>query len=231
MTAQTLTLQMTAPAAARVGDVTGLRARIAPLIAGLDETVPLAGPRDRRLIRAPFTGEAIGSVPVCTAEDVALAAERARHAQHAWAETPLAHRRAIFLRYHDLVLDHQEQLLDLVQIEGGKARRHAVEEIYDVAINARYYAYHAAGFLRPRRRQTPLPILTQAWEYRHPVGRGRHHRAVELPADHGRVGRHPGAVGRQRGAAEARRDHPLHRALRGAAPAGGRPAGLISSRC
>ena len=92
------------------------------------------------------------------------------HAQHAWAETPLSHRRAIFLRYHDLVLDHQEQLLDLVQIEGGKARRHAVEEIYDVAINARYYAYHAAGFLRPRRRQTPLPILTQAWEYRHPVG-------------------------------------------------------------
>ena len=81
-----------------------------------------------------------------------------------------SHRRAIFLRYHDLVLDHQEQLLDLVQIEGGKARRHAVEEIYDVAINARYYAYHAAGFLRPRRRQTPLPILTQAWEYRHPVG-------------------------------------------------------------
>ena len=43
MTAQTLTLQMTAPAAARVGDVTGLRARVAPLIAGLDETVPLAG--------------------------------------------------------------------------------------------------------------------------------------------------------------------------------------------
>ena len=99
-----------------------------------------------------------------------LAAERARHAQHAWAETPLAQRRAIFLRYHDLVLDHQEQLLDLVQIEGGKARRHAIEEIYDVAINARYYAYHAAGFLRTRRRQTPLPILTQAWEYRHPVG-------------------------------------------------------------
>jgi succinate-semialdehyde dehydrogenase / glutarate-semialdehyde dehydrogenase len=170
MTAQTLTPTLTALAAARVGDVTGLRARIAPLIAGLDETVPLAGPRDRRLIRAPFTGEAIGSVPVCTAEDVALAAERARHAQHAWAETPLAHRRAIFLRYHDLILDHQEQLLDLVQIEGGKARRHAVEEIYDVAINALYYAYHAAGFLRPRRRQTPLPILTQAWEYRHPVG-------------------------------------------------------------
>ena len=52
------------------------------------------------------------------------------------------------------------------------ARRggNAVEEVYDVAINARYYAYHAASFLRTRQRQTPLPILTQAWEYRHPVG-------------------------------------------------------------
>ena len=170
MTAQALTVQMTALAAARVGDVTGLRARVAPLIAGLDETVPLAGPRDRRLIRAPFTGEAIGSVPSCTAEDVALAVVRARHAQHTWAATPLAVRSGIFLRYHDLILDHQEQLLDLVQIEGGKARRNAVEEVYDVAINARYYAYHAAGFLRPRRRQTALPILDHAWEYRHPVG-------------------------------------------------------------
>ena len=83
MTVQTLDIAHDAPAAARIGDVTGLRARIAPLIAGLDETVPLAGPRDRRLVRAPFTGEAIGSVPVCTAEDVALAAERARAAQQA----------------------------------------------------------------------------------------------------------------------------------------------------
>ena len=167
MTVQTLAPRM---AAARIGDGTGLRARIAPLIAGLDETVPLAGPRDRNSIRAPFTGEAIGSVPICTAEDVMLAAERARHAQHAWVETTLAQRRAIFLRYHDLILDHQEQLLDLVQIEGGKARRNAIEEVYDVALNARYYAHHAASFLHPRRRQTPLPILTQAWEYRHPVG-------------------------------------------------------------
>ena len=168
MTVQTLAPHM---AAARIGDVTGLRARIAPLIAGLDELVPQAGgARERSIVRAPFTGEAIGSVQACTAEDVALAVERARASQHAWAETSLEYRRAIFFRYHDLVLDQQEQLLDLVQIEGGKARRHAVEEIYDVAINARYYAYHAAGFLHPRRRQHPLPILTQVWEYRRPVG-------------------------------------------------------------
>ena len=147
-----------------------MRARIAPLIAGLDGTVTLAGARDRSVVRAPFSGEAIGSVPACTADDVALAAERAHVAQRAWAETPLARRRTIFLRYHDLLLDRQEEWLDLVQIEGGKARRHAVEELFDVAILARYYAHHAAEYLRPRRRPVPLPILMQAWEYRHPVG-------------------------------------------------------------
>lgn len=168
---QPQSLQITVQKVQRTDNAAGLRARIAPLIAGLDARVPQAGgARERSIVRAPFTGEAIGSTPACTAADVALAAERARAAQPAWAGTPLADRRAIFLRYHDLVLDRQEELLDLVQIEGGKARRSAVEEIYDVAVNARYYAYHAAGFLRPRRRQTPLPILTQAWEYRHPVG-------------------------------------------------------------
>jgi len=170
MTAQTGAIQTPVREAAPLNAASNLRARIAPLIAGLAETVPLAGPRDRTLVHAPFTGEIIGSIPSCAAEDVALAAERARVAQRTWAGRPLAERRAIFLRYHDAVLDHQEQLLDLIQIEGGKARRNAVEEVFDVAINARYYAYHAAAYLRPRRRQTSLPVLQQAWEYRQPVG-------------------------------------------------------------
>ena len=29
---------------------------------------------------------------------------------------------------------------------------------------------HVAAYLRPRRRPVPLPVLMQAWEYRHPVG-------------------------------------------------------------
>jgi len=166
---ETLPARGQTQAVARVAG--GLRGRIAPLIAGLDALVPQAGgARERSIVRAPFTGEAVGSTPACIAEDVALAAERARAAQAAWADTSPAYRRAIFLRYHDLVLDRQEQLLDLIQIEGGKARRHAIEEVFDVAISARYYAYHAAGYLRPRRRQHPLPILAQAWEYRRPVG-------------------------------------------------------------
>ena len=148
-----------------------LRACLAPLIWGLSDMVPQAGgPRDVTTVRAPFTGEVLGTVPACNAADVALAAARAREAQRRWAARPLSERRRIFMRYHDLVLERQEFLLDLLQIEGGKARRHALEEVYDVAINARYYAVHAEAYLRPRRRQAFMPLLVQAWEHRHPVG-------------------------------------------------------------
>ncbi len=121
-------------------------------------------------VHAPFNGECIGTVPACTADDVKLAATRARAAQKEWAARPLAERRRVFLRYHDLILDRLESLLDLVQIEGGKSRRHALEEVYDVAINARYYAQHAEALLRTQRRQSFLPFLNSAFEYHHPVG-------------------------------------------------------------
>lgn len=158
-----------APPAGEAGG--GFRAKVAPLIHGLTGLVALApGDHQETAIRTPFTGEIIGTVPACTGIDVQYAATRAREAQRAWAARPLPERRKVFLRYHDLVLDHQEQLLDLVQIEGGKARKHALEEVYDVALNARYYAQHAGEYLRPRRRQGFVPILTVAWEHRHPLG-------------------------------------------------------------
>ncbi len=59
----------------------------------------------------------------------------------------MSDRAAILLRYHDLVLQRQDELLDLVQIESGKARRNAPEEVLDVAINSRYYAIHAKSYL------------------------------------------------------------------------------------
>ena len=54
-------------------------------------------------------------------------------------------------------------MLDIIQLETGKARRHAFEEVLDVAIQARYYAHTAEDHLRPRRRQGALPLLTAAW--------------------------------------------------------------------
>src|SRR4051795_1288724 len=121
-------------------------------------------------IEQPFTGKPLGSVPKCGPDDVRAAIERARAAQEDWARTSFAERKRILMRYHDLVLDKQEELLDLLQIESGKARRHAFEEVLDVAITSRYYANTAEEHLKPRKRQGALPALTAAWEHHHPVG-------------------------------------------------------------
>ncbi|MFH1524748.1 MAG: succinic semialdehyde dehydrogenase [Chloroflexota bacterium] len=129
-----------------------------------------ATPHESTTVRSPFTGEILGTAPICTAEDVAIAIGRARAAQHAWAARPLAERTAIFTRYHDLVLARQDELLDLIQLESGKARLSALDEAFDVAINCRHYAVHAASYLLPRRRKGAIPFLTHTQELRHPVG-------------------------------------------------------------
>jgi succinate-semialdehyde dehydrogenase / glutarate-semialdehyde dehydrogenase len=128
--------------------------------------------REHELIEVenPATGRLLGTVPRCTPEDVAHAVDRARAAQKRWRESDWADRRRIMLRFHDLVLGRQQELLDLLQLESGKARRHAFEEIIDVAVVARYYGRTAERYLRPRRRRGAFPLLTSTWEHHHPVG-------------------------------------------------------------
>lgn len=119
---------------------------------------------------APFTGDVLATVPLSGPDDVAAAFDRARTAQRRWAGTSPRRRAAVLLRYHDLVLKRQRELLDLIQWESGKARKHAFEEIADVAITARYYGRRGPGFLRPKRRSGALPLLTRTHELHHPKG-------------------------------------------------------------
>ena len=119
---------------------------------------------------APFTGGPLAAVPLSTPDDVARAARRARAAQRPWARTPVRERAAILLRFHDIVLAHQSDVIDLIQLESGKARTGAFEEVVDIALVARHYGRRAAGYLAPRRVAGLLPLLTGATVLRHPVG-------------------------------------------------------------
>jgi len=132
--------------------------------------VTIAAERPQLTVEKPFTGSVLGHVPACTPQDVALALERARAAQASWAATSFADRRRVLLRFHDLVLAHQDEVLDILQLECGKARRHALDEVIDAAIVARYYANTAKCHLRRRRRRGAVPLLTATWELHHPVG-------------------------------------------------------------
>ncbi|HYW06900.1 MAG TPA: aldehyde dehydrogenase family protein, partial [Longimicrobium sp.] len=145
-------------------------ARVRALIDSLVAGITRVAARDEIAVRVPFTGEELGRIPACVEDDVEAAVSAGRAAQPGWAATPIAERGRIILRFHDLLLERQEAGLDLIQLESGKARRHALEEILDTALVARHYAVHAARYLRPRRHAGALPVLTVAREVRHPVG-------------------------------------------------------------
>ncbi|MEU1308764.1 succinic semialdehyde dehydrogenase [Streptomyces cinnamoneus] len=119
---------------------------------------------------APLTGERLAELPVSSPEDVAEAFVRAREAQRAWAAVPVRRRAAVLLRFHDLVLARQSEVLDLIQLETGKARLHAHEEVQAVAVAARHYGRSAPAYLRPKAHTGVLPVLTRVTELRVPRG-------------------------------------------------------------
>ncbi|HET7187686.1 MAG TPA: aldehyde dehydrogenase family protein, partial [Gemmatimonadaceae bacterium] len=140
-------------------------------LAWLRARVTVADPaRETFQVLVPFTGDVLGTLPAGTPADVEEALRRARGAQGAWAARPAGERAAVLLRFHDLLLDRGEQAMDLIQLESGKARSHALEEILDTALVARHYGIHGPRYLRPRRHAGAMPGLTTTREYRHPVG-------------------------------------------------------------
>ncbi len=118
----------------------------------------------------PLTGERLAELPEATPEDVERAYARARVAQREWAALGAARRAKVLLRFHDLVLSRQAEVLDLIQLETGKARLHAHEEVQVVAMAARHYGLKAPAYLRPKRHTGAFPVLTKAVELRHPRG-------------------------------------------------------------
>ncbi|MEW2355151.1 succinic semialdehyde dehydrogenase [Spirillospora sp. NPDC029432] len=130
----------------------------------------VAGGGQTTTIPTPFTGEDLATVPLSSADDVRRAHERAREAQRAWARLPVSERVKPFLRLADALVERRAEILDIIQIETGKARRHALEEFLDVALCSLYYARRASGLLKPKRRQGMMPGLTRVQELRHPKG-------------------------------------------------------------
>lgn len=144
----------------------------APMLEALRDVATYAAyeHHDEISVESPFSGEVVGSVPAGTPRDMEEAFARARSAQRSWAERPIEERAAVLIRLHDAILEQQDEILDLIQMESGKARIHAFEEILDVAMVARYYGYHGARILRRERRPGAIPILTRTEVNHVPVG-------------------------------------------------------------
>jgi acyl-CoA reductase-like NAD-dependent aldehyde dehydrogenase len=68
----------------------------------------------------PATGEVIGSVPVCSAQDVEMAIEAARRAQGRWASLSVRDRFARFEVLKGLIIQDSDALASLITQENGK---------------------------------------------------------------------------------------------------------------
>jgi hypothetical protein len=121
-------------------------------------------------VASPLNGAPLAHIPQSSEADVAEAFKRARVAQAAWARTTLDERAAIMLRLHDLVLERQDEIIDLIVLESGKARKHAFDEPLHIALTARYYARTAHQHLDTQRKLGVVPGLTRVEINRVPKG-------------------------------------------------------------
>ncbi|CAN5197519.1 succinic semialdehyde dehydrogenase [soil metagenome] len=121
-------------------------------------------------VDTPLTGAPLAHIPQSTDDDVEEAFARARRAQAIWARTPLETRAAMLMRLHDLVLERQDEIIDLIVWESGKARKHAFDEPLHIALTARYYARTAHRHLDTQRRIGVVPGLTRVEVNRVPKG-------------------------------------------------------------
>ena len=124
-------------------------------------------------LRSPVTMEPTGELVCANAEDVAAAIAKARAVQPAWASTSRKHRADIVRRALEIVLETQDEIIDTVVAETGKARTDAMSmEIFSVADSLCYYAKNAEKFLKPRKRRVHgmLGIIKQLRILYKPLG-------------------------------------------------------------
>jgi len=120
----------------------------------------------------PADGTVIGHVPDASPELVSAAVAVARRAQLGWERLNFAGRRRHFDRARMWMIDHQDEILDSIVAENGKAREDAVVEIAYCASAFRFWATKAAGYLGKTKLRTLSPFVLGRSLYttRTPVG-------------------------------------------------------------
>jgi aldehyde dehydrogenase (NAD+)/succinate-semialdehyde dehydrogenase/glutarate-semialdehyde dehydrogenase len=117
-----------------------------------------------------YTGETITALPQSSPEDVASAFTEARKAQQIWASWSLKKRMGVLNAFHGLLIENYETVVDLMQVETGKARRMAFEEVCDVLMTTSHYLKVAPRVLKERKHGGVVPIVSNSTEVHVPKG-------------------------------------------------------------
>ena len=137
----------------------------------IDELIAHLGFAGNRVtVLNPATGKPSHDLPQHSAEQVKTAVSAARANANSWSSLSPAKRAKVLYKLHDLILENQEELMNFVQLETGKARAHAFEEIAGGAGAARYYAKVGPKALHSRKTHAGVPLITKTTVSYVPLG-------------------------------------------------------------
>lgn len=114
------------------------------------ESIPGDPGRRRYRVKSPVTLEPIGEFEAATRDEVLAAVERARKAQAQWGGLSFEERAAHLWRLLDQVVARQDEIVERVVEETGKARSEAISmEVFAPCASIAYYAKRAGKILAP----------------------------------------------------------------------------------
>ena len=119
----------------------------------------------------PATGESLGEIPVMSPDEVRAIVARARRAQVGWGQTPFSERRRVLGRILDHLLDHADELCELIARDSGKTRDNAlVGEIWPICEKLRHTIATGERDLEPERVSPGLLVHKVATIEYQPLG-------------------------------------------------------------
>ena len=116
----------------------------------------------------PATEETLAHVPLSTQEDVDKAARTAKAAFQSWSRTPVPKRARVLFKYQQLLVEHWEELAQLITKENGKSYSEAYGEVLR-GIECVEFAAGAPNLMMGKQ----LPDIASHIEsgmYRYPIG-------------------------------------------------------------
>ena len=119
----------------------------------------------------PATQTKLGEVPVMERAEVLERLAKARAAQEKWRQTSFAERRRVLDALLRHVVEHCDELCEVVARDAGKTRENALMgEIWPICEKLRYTMQKGEKALRPRRVSSGLLVHKRAWVQYEPLG-------------------------------------------------------------
>jgi succinate-semialdehyde dehydrogenase/glutarate-semialdehyde dehydrogenase len=123
------------------------------------------------IVTSPATGERVGEVPLCGADDVNAAVAKARAAQADWAQQPVSERARVLKAVRGVLLKRSDDLAELISHECSKPRAEAViHGVAPVTLSLTWLVTRGHRLLAPESPTALAPMVRGTKVHRRPRG-------------------------------------------------------------